>query len=1037
MRFTDIFVRRPVLATVVSLLILVLGLRSLTALPVLQYPRTQNAVVTVTTQYFGADPATVAGFVTTPLENAIAQANGIDYLSSTSQIGTSTITAYLRLNYDSGKALTEISTKVDSVLNQLPAAVQRPVITVTVGQTTDAMYIGFGSEMLSPSQVTDYLIRVVQPRLQSVPGVQTAELIGGKTFALRAWLDPLKLAAYGLTASELSAALSGNDYIAGLGSTKGQMVQVNLSAATSLHSLDEFRNLVVKQANGANVKLRDVANVTLGSDDYESSVAFNGKQAVYIGIQVAPSANLLDVIGGVKKAFPEITKALPEGLISEIVYDSTDFVNSSIEEVIHTLVEAIFIVTAVVFAFLGSWRSVLIPVVAIPLSLIGVFTILLALGFSINLLTLLALVLAIELVVDDAIIVVENVNRHLAEGLAPFEAALQAARELAGPIVAMTIVLIAVYVPIGFQGGLTGALFVEFAFTLAGAVTVSAIVALTLSPVSCAFVLKAPEPGRETVESRIVEFIDRGMDALRQRYHRLLDITLHYVPVTLAFGGLVLVSIYWLYSNSKSELAPNEDQGLILTQSTPAPNATLQQKLFYAGQAYKIFAKHPETQSVFQINSPALNLSGMVLTPADKRKVGAEELQRTVQQELDSVAGLHIVAFQQPPLPGSTGLPIQFVVQSTDTFDKMNTISRELLSQALATGKFIFLDTDLKIDQPQTSLVIDREKTAQLGLKMVDVGGALTTALSGGYTQYFGLDGRSYKVIPQVAQRFRLNADQILDYYIKTSDGSTVPLSTVAKLNTTVVPQSLNHFQQANAVTISGVAAPEIIAGEALDTLKEIAGRVLPPGYVIDYAGPSRQFVQESSGFAVTFGFALIIIFLALAALFESYRDPLIILVSVPMSIAGALVFIMLGFGGASINIYTQVGLVTLMGLISKHGILIVEFANELQHSGKSKREAILEATSIRLRPILMTTAAMVLGVLPLIMASGAGAASRYNLGLVIASGLSIGTLFTLFVLPAVYLVLAANHSEAAPARAIEDLATADHGRGSIHVGST
>ncbi len=1037
MRFTDIFVRRPVLATVVSLLILVLGLRSLTALPVLQYPRTQNAVVTVTTQYFGADPATVAGFVTTPLENAIAQANGIDYLSSTSQIGTSTITAYLRLNYDSGKALTEISTKVDSVLNQLPAAVQRPVITVTIGQTTDAMYIGFGGEMLSPSQVTDYLIRVVQPRLQSVPGVQTAELVGGKTFALRAWLDPLKLAAYGLTASELSAALSGNDYIAGLGSTKGQMVQVNLSAATSLHSLDEFRNLVVKQANGANVKLRDVANVTLGSDDYESSVAFNGKQAVYIGIQVAPSANLLDVIGGVKKAFPEITKALPEGLISEIVYDSTDFVNSSIEEVIHTLVEAILIVTAVVFVFLGSWRSVLIPIVAIPLSLIGVFTILLALGFSINLLTLLALVLAIGLVVDDAIIVVENVNRHLAEGLTPFDAALQAARELAGPIVAMTIVLIAVYVPIGFQGGLTGALFVEFAFTLAGAVTVSAIVALTLSPVSCAFVLKAPEPGRETVESRIVEFIDRGMDAVRQRYHRLLDATLHYVPVTLTFGGLVLVSIYWLYSNSKSELAPNEDQGLILTQSTPAPNATLQQKLFYADQAYKIFAKHPETQSVFQINSPAVNLSGMVLTPADKRKVGAEELQRTIQQELNSVAGLHIVAFQQPPLPGSTGLPIQFVVQSTDTFDKMNAISRELLSQALATGKFIFLDTDLKIDQPQTSLVIDREKTAQLGLKMADVGGALTTALSGGYTQYFGLDGRSYKVIPQVAQRFRLNADQILDYYIKTSDGSTVPLSTVAKLNTTVVPQSLNHFQQANAVTISGVAAPGIIAGEALDTLKEIAGRVLPPGYVIDYAGPSRQFVQESSGFAVTFGFALIIIFLALAALFESYRDPLIILVSVPMSIAGALVFIMLGFGGASINIYTQVGLVTLMGLISKHGILIVEFANELQHSGKSKREAILEATSIRLRPILMTTAAMVLGVLPLIMASGAGAASRYNLGLVIASGLSIGTLFTLFILPAVYLVLAANHSEAAPARATEDLATADHGQGSIHVGST
>ena len=1013
MRFTDIFVRRPVLASVVSLLILVLGLRSLFTLPTLQYPRTQNAVVTVTTSYFGADPATVAGFVTTPLENAIAQANGIDYLSSTSQVGTSTITANLRLNYDSGKALTEISTKIDSVINQLPNAVQRPVITVKIGQTTDAMYIGFNSDILTSSQVTDYLIRVVQPRLQSVPGVQTAELIGGKTFALRAWLDPVKLAAYGLTASELRAALQGNDYIAGLGSTKGELVQVTLTAATSMHSLEEFRNLVVKQVNGANVKLRDVANVTLGSEDYESSVAFNGKKAVYIGILVAPNANLLDVVKGVKEAYPDILKSLPQGLNSDIVYDTTDFVNSSIDEVIHTLIEAILIVTGVVFMFLGSWRSVVIPIVAIPLSLIGTFTLLLALGFSINLLTLLALVLAIGLVVDDAIIVVENVNRHLAEGLKPFDAALQAARELAGPIIAMTIVLIAVYVPIGFQGGLTGALFVEFAFTLAGAVTVSAVIALTLSPVSCALVLKAPQPGHETLETKIVEFIDAKMEWVKDRYHYLLERSLHFVPVTLTFGVLVLVSIYWLYSNSKNELAPNEDQGVVFAQSTSAPNATLQQKLYYGDQVYKTFAKHPEMTSSFQIVTPGLIFGGVVLTSADKRKISAEQLQQTLQRELaQAVPGQRLVTFQPQPLPGSNGLPIQFVVQSTDTFEKINGISHELLSKSLATGKFMFLDTDLKIDQPQMSLVIDREKTAQLGLRMVDVGGALTTGLSGGYTQYFGLDGRSYKVIPQMAQQFRLNPDQILNYYIKTADGSSVPLSTVAKFETQVVPESLNHFQQINSFTISGVAAPGVIAGEALETLKEVAAQTLPPSYTIDYAGASRQFVQESSGFATTFGFALIIIFLALSAQFESFRDPLIILVSVPMSIAGALVFIMLGFGGASINIYTQVGLVTLMGLISKHGILIVEFANEQQHLGKTKYEAILEATSIRLRPILMTTAAMVLGVVPLITASGAGAASRYNMGLVIASGLSIGTLFTLFVLPAVYLVLAADHSK-------------------------
>ncbi|WP_330082955.1 efflux RND transporter permease subunit [Methylocystis iwaonis] len=1014
MSFTDIFVRRPVLATVVSLLILVLGLRSLSVLPVLEYPRTQNAVVTISTQYFGADPATVAGFVTTPLENVIAQADGIDYMTSTSQIGTSTITAYLRLNFDSGKALTQISTKVDSVLNQLPANVQRPVITVKIGQSTDAMYIGFRSDILSPSQVTDYLIRVVQPRLQSVTGVQTAELIGAKTFALRAWLDPEKLAAYGLTATEISAAISGNDYIAGLGMTKGEMVQVNLAASTSLHSLEEFRNLVVKQVNGANVKLRDVANVTLGSDDYDASVSFNGKQAVYIGIQIAPTANLLDVIKGVKAVYPEIEKALPAGLTSEIVYDSTDFVNSSIDEVVHTLVEAVLIVTGVVFLFLGSWRSVLIPIVAIPLSLVGAFTILLAFGFSINLLTLLALVLAIGLVVDDAIIVVENVNRHLADGMTPFNAALQSARELTGPIIAMTIVLIAVYVPIGFQSGLTGALFVEFAFTLAGAVAVSAIIALTLSPVSCSAILRVPQPG--TLEARIVAAIDQTMDRLRERYIHLLDASLRHMPVTLTFGALVLLSTYWLYANSKSELAPEEDKGLILAQSTSAPNATLKQKLFYGDQLYKVLAKHPETASVFQINSAAMNLSGMVLKPADKRDTVAGELQRIIQGELAEIPGSRIVAFQEPPLPGAMGLPIQFIIQSPDTFDKMDGVARDLLSQAMATGKFMFLDTDLKIDQPQEKLVIDREKAAQLGLRMNDVGGALTMALSGGYTQYFDLAGRSYKVVPQVAQRFRLNADQVLNYYIKTGDGSSVPLSTVAKLRSTTEPESLNHFQQANAVTISGVAAPGVIAGEALDTLKEIADRVLPPGYIVDYAGPSRQFVQESGGFATTFGFALIIIFLALAAQFESFRDPLIILVSVPMSIAGALVFIMLGFGGASINIYTQVGLVTLMGLISKHGILIVEFANELQATGMGRREAIIEAASIRLRPILMTTAAMVLGVLPLITASGAGAASRYNIGLVIASGLSLGTLFTLFVLPAVYLALAAKHARAASA---------------------
>jgi multidrug efflux pump len=1014
MKFTDIFVRRPVLATVVSLVILVLGLRAVGSLPILQYPRTENTVVTVMTTYYGADPDVIAGFITTPLENAIAQANGIDYMSSTSQSGVSTITVYLRLNYDADKALTEINTKIASVLNQLPSGTQQPVLTVKVGQTIDAMYMGFDSDVLPRNKITDYLIRVVQPKLQAVPGVQTAEILGGQNFALRAWLDPKKLASYGLTATDVSTALQKNDYISGLGTTKGQMVQVSLTASTSLHSTKDFANLVIKQANGAIVRLKDVANVTLGADDYETQVAFDGKQAVYIGIQVAPGANLLDVIAGVRKAFPDVHAALPEGLRGAIIYDSTDFVNSSIREVIWTLGEALVIVTLVIFAFLGSLRSVFIPTIAIPLSLVGTFTMMLALGFSINLLTLLALVLAIGLVVDDAIIVVENVNRHLDEGMKPTQAAILAARELGNPIIAMTVVLVAVYVPIGFQGGLTGALFTEFAFTLVGTVTVSAIVALTLSPMMCSRILKPHDPERRGWQDELTDLIDRSFDRVRRRYQRWLHGSLGYLPVTGTFALIVLGSIYFLYAGAKSELAPQEDAGVVIASSTPAPNATLQQKLLYSRQVYEIFAKHPETAHVFQIDAPGTSIAGMVLKPWDERKMTTNQLQPVIQNELNSIAGTRAAAFQLPPLPGSQGLPVQFVLETTDSFERLNTVAQNFLQEAIKSGMFIFLDSDLKINTPQAVVQIDRNKTAQLGLNMSDVGAALGGMLGGGYVNYFSLDQRSYKVIPQVEQASRLNTDQLLNYYVGSVNGVPIPLSSVATITTKTIPQSISHFQQLNSATIQGVAAPGVAQADVLHFLQELAARSLPQGYAVDYGGLSRQYVQESSAFIATFGFALIIIYLALAALFESFRDPVIILVSVPMSIAGALLFISVGIGGASLNIYTEVGLVTLMGLISKHGILIVEFANELQLQGKSKREAIEEACAIRLRPILMTTAAMVLGVIPLIIASGAGAVSRFNMGLVIASGLSIGTLFTLFVVPAVYMMIATDHSRRA-----------------------
>lgn len=1011
MKFTDIFIRRPVLACVVSLMLLVVGLKAFYALPILEYPKTENAVVTITTVYYGADPETVAGFVTTPLENAIAQANGIDYMASNSRSGTSTITANLVLNFDPDKAITEISSKINSVLNQLPTGVQQPTLSVAIGQSLDALIIGFASTDLSPNQITDYLIRNVQPRLQAVPGVQTAELLGGQNFALRAWLDPAKLAAYGLTATDVTTALAGNNVVSGIGTTKGQMVQLNLTASTTLHSAKEFRNLVVKQVNGGIIRLGDVANVTLGSDDYESSVQYNGQKGVYLGIQTVPSASLLAVVNGVKAVLPQVQQQLPAGLSGDVIYDSTGFVNSSISEVERSLSETVLIVTLVVFAFLGSPRSVIIPVVTIPLSLIGTFAVMLVFGFSINLLTLLALVLAIGLVVDDAIIVVESVNRHLEEGMRPRDAAIRAARDLANPIIAMTVVLIAVYVPIGFQAGLTGALFTEFAFTVVGAVTMSAIVALTLSPMMCGVLLRPhPEEQARGWSDRLTGLIDRVFTRLQRGYERRLRGSLRTLPVTLLFAALVIGSIYFLYGSASSELAPQEDQGVVILLPTSAPDATLQQEELFGDQVEAILQKIPEGDQSFQVISPILSISGLTLKPWDQRRRDGTAIQQELQNKLSAVAGQQIVAFQPPALPGAEGLPIQFVLKSTQPISTLYPQSQKFLADAKASGLFLFIDSDLKVDAPQQVIEIDRDKAAQLGLSMTDIGTALGGLLGGAYTNYFSLGSRSYKVISQVQQRFRLTIDQVMRYQIATINGAPVPISAVARVRQETVPETVTHFQQQNSATIQGVPSPGVSQADALHALQGIAAKDLPSDVLIDYAGPLRQFVQESSGFAATFGLALIIIFLALAALFESFRDPLVILVSIPMSIAGALVFISLGFGGASLNIYTEVGLVTLMGLISKHGILIVEVANEAQRAGMTKLDAIIHAAGLRLRPILMTTAAMVLGVVPLITASGAGAASRFNMGLVIASGLSIGTLFTLFVLPAVYLVIAARH---------------------------
>jgi len=1028
MNFTDIFIRRPVLATVVSLLVLVLGLRALVSLPIRQFPKTENATVTVTTQYYGASADLVAGFITTPIESSVAEAQGIDYLTSASVTGTSTVTAYLRLNYDSNRAQSEISSKVNAVLNQLPTGTQQPVITVQVGEQTAGMYIGFNSETLPANQITDYVIRVVQPKLQAVPGVQRAQLLGGRQYALRAWLDPVKLAANGVTAADVAAALQANNYLSALGTTKGQMVSVDLTAGTDLHSADEFRRLVVKQKDGGFVRLGDLGTVVLGAEDYESDVAFKGKSAVFIAINVAPEANILTVMDAIRKIFPDIQSQLPAGLHAQIGYDATGYINSAIRDVVKTLVETLLIVTLVIFLFLGSVRSVIVPVVAMPLSLIGAFFIMLTLGYTINLLTLLALVLAIGLVVDDAIIVVENVDRHMKLGQAPLEASILAARELAGPIIAISVVLVAVYIPIGFQGGLTGSLFSEFAFTLAGAVAVSALIALTLSPMMCARFFKMEHGG----SNRLVQMIDRNFERVTGIYHRLLGAMLAAWKPVVVFGAVVIVLIGVMAVMpgmgvlAHSELAPPEDQSFMFYIATGPANASIQQMAGYQKQAFQALSGIPEYENSFQFVGQGTGTSntgfgGIILKDYSKRSRGAPEIQKDLQQRANQIAGANVFWINPPSLPGSGGgYPVQFVIQSAAPFSELYEVSQAVLAKAQATGKFYVIENSLKIDKPQTTMTVDRNKVALLGLTMKDLGGALSSMLGGGYVNYFSISGRSYKVIPQVLQDQRLNPDQVGNYYIRTASGGVVPASTVVSFHTATVPESISHFQRLNSATIQGVFGGT--QGEALQTLHQIAAETLPQGYTVDYAGESRQFKQETGGFMATLGFAIIIIFLVLAAQFESFRDPLVVMMSVPMAIFGAVVFLFLGL--ASLNVYTQVGLVTLVGLIAKHGILIVQFANEQQRAGKSKLQAIEEAATIRLRPILMTSASMVVGVVPLLIATGAGAMGRYAMGLVIFTGISIGTLFTLFVVPAMYMFLGAEHHAA---RAAADPVPAAH----------
>ncbi len=1011
MAFTDPFIRRPVLASVISLLVVLLGFQAFNSLVIRQYPQMESALITVTTAYPGANAETIQGYITQPLQQSLASAEGVDYMTSVSQQNVSIISVYARIGADTDRLYTELLSQANSVKNQLPQNAEDPVLNKQAADSTALMYISFYSEQLSNPQITDYLSRVIQPKLATLPGMAEAEILGNQVFAMRLWLDPVKLAAYGLSAGDVNEAVRKYNFLAAAGEVKGQYVVTSINADTELKTPEAFAAIPLKTQGDSRVLLGDVARVEMGAESYNAISSFDGIPSVYIGVKGTPSANPLDVISEVRAVMPEIESQLPPGLKVTIAYDATRFIQASIDEVVKTLAEAVVIVIVVVFLFLGSLRSVLIPVVTIPLSMIGVMFFMQTMGYSINLLTLLAMVLAIGLVVDDAIVVVENIHRHIEQGKTPFQAAIDGAREIAMPVVTMTITLAAVYAPIGFLEGLTGALFQEFALTLAGAVLISGLVALTLSPMMCSRLLR-----HEENPTGLAHRLDLIFDRLKLRYQRALHGTLNTRPVVLVFAVLVLGLIPILLKFTESELAPEEDQGIIFMMASAPQTANLDYLNAYTDQFLEIFKTFPEYYSWFQINGfngVQSGIGGFLMTPWDERDRTQMEVLPEVQAQIDKIPGLQVFGFNLPSLPGTgEGLPFQFVINTASDYESLLQVTERIKEKAQASGKFAFLDVDLAFDKPEVVVDIDREKAAQMGVTMEDLGLTLATLLGESEINRFTIEGRSYKVIAQVEQAYRDNPGWLSNYYVKNGQGEMLPLSTLIKVSDRARPTQLSQFQQLNAATIQGF--PIVSMGEAIETLRAIAQEEAPQGFTYDYAGASRQYIQEGTALYTTFALALAIIFLVLAAQFESFRDPLVILVTVPLSICGALVPLFLGL--SSMNIYTQVGLVTLIGLISKHGIMIVEFANQLRREqGLSRREAVEEAAAIRLRPVLMTTAATVFGMVPLILASGAGAVSRFDIGMVIATGMTVGTLFTLFVLPAVYTLIASPDRAKAP----------------------
>lgn len=1011
MNLSALFIKRPVASTVLGLLIILMGLQGLFSLQTRQYPQVDETVITVTTVYPGASADLIQGFVTSPIAAAVATAEGVDYVTTQSRPSASVVTVQMRLGEDPDSALTEVISKVQQVRSRLPADAQDPSIVKGTGQTFATMYLGVQNPAMTPEQITEYIERVMVPRMSTIDGVAESQVLGGASYAMRVWVDPIRLAGQGLTAADLSAAINGANFLAAPGRSQGELISYAITMESTLQTPEAFGMLPISGSGDEVVRLRDVARIELAAESTDTIVNFNGQPGTFIGVFPTPSANPLDTSANVLAELPAIQASLPDGMTLTMMYDATEQIAASINEVLRTILEATAIVAVIILLFLGSVRSVLMPLVAIPLSLVGVLFILFLMGYSINLLTLLAMVLAIGLVVDDAIIVVENVQRHIDNGESPMQAAFASMRELTTAIIAMMLTLIAVFLPLLFTGGLTGALFREFAVTLAGAVFISGIVALTISPMMAARLLK------KGGENRFQKRLNSGFTRFEGWYERRLSSSLDFLPVTVMIVVVLMGVTGYLFMKTSSELAPEEDSGALFSFVNAPSYATSDYTQRYVDQMRDLTQDLPELSANFSITGfgGQTNTAIMLWAFDDwaERDRSQAEIQADLQGRLAPVAGVQAFVFAPPSLPGAGGgLPISLVLQSTGDPSQVYEVAEQIRQEAQASGRFIVVQNSLSFDTTQLVVSIDRDRAAALNLPASQIGATLGLLVGEGAVSQFDRDSNSYDVILQVPQEYRDNPERLGELFVRATTGDMVPLSAVMTVETRAAPATIEQFNQLNSATITALPIPGVSTGDGLAVIEQIAAPLLPQGFFVDYSGQSRLEKSEGNTIVIAFGLAIVVIYLVLAAQFESFRDPLIILMSVPLSIFGVIVPLNLGLG--TLNIYTQVGLITLIGLITKHGILLVEFANQLRREkGLSRVAGMIASAKQRLRPILMTTAATALGVVPLMTADGAGAAARFAMGLVIFAGITVGTLFTLFVVPAFYAMI--SRREMAP----------------------